>query len=230
MSKRAIAWLIGGALALAAGILLLSMWANSHYSGLTPTTRAEIDSLDRSRPAFDSARSANVHAETGHVAAASTAIAGGQTTRANATIVAKQRDSLAHVADSLAVIARTRDAADAERANAWNLAYNAEHAAKLAADALADSLAAVADSNASAYEQEHAARVLADSRATADSARGTRAESVMHDAANDAENAGKCRVAWVIPCPSRKAAAVAGAVIGAATVEAVRIVVKAAKR
>ncbi len=189
-------------LAAAALVIVLALVAYCRPKP-APIPRAEqktIDSLDATRPAFDSSRAASVRIETLYVARSA------EKSR-TAGRVAQVADSLRDVANAL------QRAAEAERdtSSQW---YGVATARKQEAD----SLRVANGTLVSALADQVMARTAAQARATAAETRLLAVGELNARLAEDVRAGDRCRVLYVASCPSRKVAAIGGVVVGALAV------------
>lgn len=193
-------------LAIAGVILLLILgtyWLRPRSTPLPPKAQVQVD-RDQIARAVDTAE---VNRLAGEQALAKTReLAAG---RARKTL----EDSAAHEhhrADSLAAIAAQVQTSADSSAQAWRHAYESR---TREADELRRSL----DSAKAETQHADVQVAKADTTAAVDLRHAVRADSLTHTLIDVASQGDRCKVLWVINCPSRTESAVAGAVVGAAT-------------
>ncbi len=163
---------------------------------IPPRENRTIDSLDATRPVFDSSVTNNVRVESVYVAQSS----------GNA----RQARQALHVADSLhAVAILWQRAADAQEdtASRW---FQVARVRGVENDSLRSSNRGLD----SALVQSTHAQQAADRRASIDSARLVATTSLNDRLAKDVLTAGQCRIALVVSCPTRTATALTFTLVG----------------
>lgn len=176
---------------------------DSPTPSISPAVARTSDSLRSTHQAHMDTVNALAQRETVYVAKADT--------RATAATIATARaDERRRVADSLAALAII---SDNKKSELWRAAYDT-----LAS--VADSLRDAARMWEQAYSFERDARLAATARADLETDRRMALEEFSAALEEDLRRATECRIVWRVPCPTRKQAAVGGAVAGAVGVAA----------
>lgn len=207
--------LAGAVLALACLGLLLAVTCQDPTPVLPPAVVRQVEAhrvatvLDTA--AINEARRAAARA----AARESAAVARAASIERARVALARRADSLAAVA---AIAASARDSADA-----WQGAYTERTAER---DSLVREVAVV-DSARRDADTRADTNAFARDRAIA---RAERADSVVASVVAAAGEAGRCSFLWVVPCPSRKVAAIGGVVLGAVAVAKGKAIARGARR
>jgi len=168
--------------------LVIDLWP--HQTPLPPAEQTSADSLEATKPDFHARVETTYVRETTYVAVS-------RQNRAAAIESARRADSLQRVA----IVADSVARAQRDTSSRWFLAAQAWHRT-------ADALAADTVKLAAAYTAESTARVAADRRAAEYQRRSAALEDFSKRLAADVRKGDRCRIVWVLGCPSRTQAAV----------------------
>lgn len=183
-------------------VLGLAAYCRATSTPIPPKEQTTIDSLKGTKPDFQGRVDTLIKRETTFVAISRHERQGATTTQARA-------DSLRR----LALVADSAARAQGDSSSRWFASAQAWHRA-------ADSLGVAVIHLSNAYIAESTARVSADGRAEEYRRRLTATTELNDRLAKDLRRAdAPCRVAFVLRCPSRKAAYV----VGVLTIPAVRV-------
>lgn len=182
------------------GVAAFAIWDHLRpLPGPSPATRQLQDSLKVTKPQYEARRDSLKATETREVAQGTKADARSHASEA----VARDR---AHLADSLAQLARVASSAR-DSARFWQAAYEEK------GKALTSALTALSEAR-EVGERERGARLAAQTRADEAERRIEGLERLNAGLAKDlaaAQRAARCRVAGLVPCPSRTVAALLAA-------------------
>lgn len=200
----ALTWIRAHRMATAAAVLIVVL-ALVAYCRPTPAPipRAEqksIDSLEATKPAFSALRDTLILRET-------TFVARSVANRAQAIAATLAADSLREGAIAAQLVAE----AARDTSSAWRTVAELRTAES-------DSLRSANGALVTALSDMNLARSAAVSRATAAETRLAASENLNARLADDVRAGDRCRILFVMSCPSRRVAAVSGVIVGAVAV------------
>ncbi len=185
--------------ALAAMLIILItivVWLRPTPKPVPPREQTSIDSLAATKPRFDTVRIESVRVETLMVSRSA------QETRQSA-IAGRMADSLHRVADELQHAAATAG----ESSERW---FQVAETRKVENDSLRSANTALAF----ALTDQTTARMAADQRATAAEQRLAATTDLTERLKKDIAAGDRCRILYLVECPSRKVSTVAGIAAG----------------